>query len=146
MQDACLVLKKKASENNHTEIKSKGIVKSKVNTVDIIDQDVYESLKREADNDSRGISFRKYANEKLEMMVEKERFMRKYMPKLAKLAFDEGILFIKDKEDNDGIAKVGLSKEGLVHCTLCKSDTCVHVMYALAMDELGRLEHLKEKD
>jgi hypothetical protein len=143
MQDACLVLKKKASEPGKDEAKNKGISKTKINTVDIIDQDVYESLKREAD--IQGLSFRKYANEQLEMRVEKERFMRRYMPKLSKLAFDEGILFIKDKEENDDIAKVGLSKEGLVHCTMCDLDTCVHVMYALAMPELGRLEHLKEK-
>ena len=142
MQDACLILKKKVDEDNNSNDKPKGVTKSKVNTVDIIDQDVYEGLKREADK--QNISFRKYANEQLEMRIEKERFMRRYMPKLSKLAFDEGIIFIKDKEEKGDIAKVGLSKEGLVHCTLCKSDTCVHVMYALAMPELGRLEHLKE--
>jgi hypothetical protein len=141
MQDACLPLKDKVNEPKKVGSKNK-VVKTKVNTVDIIDQDVYESLKREADIEN--ISFRKYANEQLAMRVEKEKFMRKYMPKLSKLAFDEGILFIKDKEDGTEIAKVGLSKEGLVHCTLCKSDTCIHVMYALSMPELGRLEHLKE--
>lgn len=142
MQDACLLLKKKEANTAQKETKGKGITRTKINTVDIIDQDVYEGLKREAD--ILGMSFRKYANEQLEMRVEKEKFMRRYMPKLSKLAFDEGILFIKDKEDATEIAKVGLSKEGLVHCTMCKSDTCVHVMYALAMPEIGRLEHLKE--
>jgi len=143
MQDACMLLRKKAEGSNSADNKTKGVTRPKVNTVDIIDEDVYESIKKEAD--IQGMSFRKYANEQLEMIVEKERFMRKYMPKISKLAFDEGILFIKDKEDNTEVARIGLSKEGLVHCTLCKSETCVHVMYALAMPEIGRLEHLKDK-
>ena len=141
MQDACVLLRKKTGETTGSN-KKEGI-RTKVNTVDIIDQNVYESLANEAERTDQ--SLRKYVNEQLAMRVEKEKFMRRYMPKLKKLAFDEGILFIKDSEEQD-IAKIGLSrKEGLVHCTLCDSDTCIHVMYALAMPELGRLEYFNDK-
>ena len=138
MQDACLLLKSKSKTQGSGP---KGIQKSKINTVDITDPSVYESLKDEAD--MQNTSFRKYANDLLEMIAQKNTFMRRYMPKLSLLAFDDGIMFIKDREDGAEIAKVGLSKEGLVHCTMCDLDTCVHVMYALAMPQLGRMKELK---
>ena len=134
MLDACQLLKNTGKGKKP----AKGSTGSKpANTIDILDQNVYEALKLEAEKIPE--SLRKYVNDQLEMGVEKQRFMRRYMPKLKKIAFDRGLLFIDDRED-DKTAQVGLSKDGLVHCRLCDSDTCVHVMYALAMPELGRLE------
>ena len=143
MQNACTLLKKKAIDSKNESDTKKSGLKIKVNTVDIIDPDVYESLKHEAD--LAETSFRQYANDQLAMRVEKERFMRAYMPKLKKLVFSEGILFIEDKDEQE-VAKVGLSREeGLVHCTFCDSESCVHIMFAMALPELGRLEHFKAK-
>ena len=143
MQDACTILRKKQPDVDSNNIKKPGI-KPKLATVDITDLDVYEDLKQEAV--LANTSFRDFANQQFAYMVAKNRFMRRYMPKLKKLAFSEGILFIEDKDEDVQVAKVGLShEEGLVHCTLCESDTCIHVMFALALPELGRLKQLKPK-
>ena len=143
MHNACTTLNKKVKAGKQDNGAKKKGVKPKINTVDITDPEVYENLKREADR--ADVSFRKYTNDQLALRVEKERFMRSYMPKLSKLAFSEGILFIEDKDVQE-IAKVGLSrKEGLVHCNFCDSESCVHIMFAMALPELGRLEHFKAK-
>ncbi len=82
--------------------------------------------------------FTNFVNELLLMNVEKDAFLRKYAPKLAKVAYEDNILFIKDFE-LDRTVEIYLRDHHL-YCNLDNSKDCVHIHYALALPEVGRLQ------
>jgi hypothetical protein len=110
--------------------------KTKVNTIDIINQDVYEFMTEEASK--KNTSLRKFTNEFLLAQKQKADFMKKYVPKLKEIAFEDGRMVIHD--GREGNYTTITLKKGLVHCSLCDSNECIHVMFAFAMPDLGMLE------
>jgi hypothetical protein len=92
--------------------------------------------------EQKGTNVKKYTNDLLEMCVQREKVLKKYLPQLTKINFLNGIFYINDS-DLRQMAEVGINKESKVFCKLCKSDECVHVVFALAQIELPRIEPMK---
>ena len=105
---------------------------TKINTIDITDSRTYSKLADAAEK--RRLSLRKYVNEVLKMKVDKDDFMLKYMPNLKKIAFEEGIIYVKDSK----ISKTSQIhiKNNIVFCDLCNSKSCNHVLFAMACQKL----------
>ena len=115
--------------------------KTRKPTVDILKQETYDNLSQKAENE--GTSLRKFANDILEAYLEKEEFLAEYIPKIKKIAFEDGVLYLRDKEKNK-TATISHA-EGYVYCDTCDSRDCIHVLYAMATPELGKLEPIKSK-
>lgn len=105
-------------------------------TIDIIRPETYKLLSKEAG--VKGTSLRKLCNEILEMYLEKEEFLNKYIPKLKKLAFEDNILFVRDSKINK-TAEISYN-DGLIHCSICKKSLCFHTLYAMSQSDIARLE------
>jgi len=110
-------------------------------TIDIIKPETYKQLSREAK--TRDTSLRKLCNEILEMYLEKEEFLGKYIPKLKKLAFEDNILFVRDSKINK-TAEISYD-DGLIHCSICKKSLCFHTLYAMSQLDIARLEPTQRK-
>ena len=110
-------------------------------TIDIIRPETYKRLSREATG--KGTSLRKLCNEILEMYLEKEEFLTKYIPKLKKLAFEDNILYVRDSKINK-TAEISYDN-GLIHCSVCKKTLCFHTLYAMSLPDIARLEPTQRK-
>ena len=110
--------------------------KGRAPTIDIIRPEIYKALTKEAE--AKETSLRKHANEIFETHLDKSKFLSTYMPKFKLLAFEENILFIRDKKVNK-TAEINY-KDGLIHCNLCQKTLCYHVMYAMGLPEIARLQ------
>ena len=119
----------------------KKILKPKGTNVDIIKYETYQWLADKADQ--QGKSVRRSANDLLDMLTERDDFLKQVFPDLKKIGFDEGHLYIKD-DKIPGITTIGLDDKGFVHCQLCNKIDCVHVLYSMAMIEVTRLAPLRK--
>lgn len=117
------------------------ILKSKRSNIDVIKPETYDWLVTESER--QGKSFRRTANDILEMLSERNEFLAQIFPDLKKIGFDDGHLYIKDDKIS-GITTIGLDDKGFVYCQLCKKMDCVHVLYSMAMIEVTRLAPLKK--
>lgn len=100
----------------------------------------------------RDTSLRKYVNDVIADVVQRDEFVSRIWPFLKIVALDERSIFIKDQKSNH-VAEVVILKnekkednqyEFKMQCVPDKSVTCVHVAYALgflASNDLGRLLH-----
>jgi hypothetical protein len=124
-------------------VKEKGekILKPKGPSIDIIASETYNWLGKKSDE--QGKSLRRYLNDLLDMVVEREDFLAQVFPKLKKIGFTDGYLYIKDDKIT-GVATIGLDENNFVHCQLCKKMDCVHVLYSMAMIEVTRLAPLRK--
>jgi len=109
-------------------------------TIEIYNSKVYDELSDRAD--IKGTSLRRYTNDLLEMLLERDDALKKYLPQLTKINFMNGILYINDS-DAKQMAEVGIDKKSKIHCKLCNSSECVHVVFAMTQIELPRLEPMK---
>lgn len=114
-------------------------------SVDIINPEVNSKITNLAE--LQGKSTRRYVNDMLEMIIEKEEFIGRYLPQIKKIGFDENVgeMYLRDSKISQSptIAKI----EGIIKCDTCKveiQDSCVHVLYAMTQPEIGRL-HLSKK-
>ncbi len=98
----------------------------------------------------RDISLRKYVNDVIADVVQRDEFVSLIWPYLKIVALDERSMFIKDQKSNHVAEVVILKNEEdnqynfRMQCLQDESDTCVHVAYALgflASNDLGRLLH-----
>jgi len=89
-------------------------------------------------------NLRKYVNDMISYMVEREEILNRMEPFLHIISAQESSIFIKDAKA-DKVAEVVLNvdkQSGKVslHCRLDEGVTdCIHVAYASASNELGRL-------
>ena len=111
-------------------------------TIDILKQDTYQKLSERAE--SQNTSLRKFVNDILEMYLEKEEFLTEYIQKIKKIAFEGGILYLRDSEINKTTTITHL--DGYIQCDVCNSKECIHVLYAMTLPELGRFEPIKSKN
>jgi len=109
-------------------------------TIEIYNSDVYDKLSSIAEN--KGTSLRRFTNDILEMYLERDEALKKYLPQLTKINFMNGILYINDSDARQ-MAEVGINKKSKIYCNLCSSTECVHVVFAMAQIELPRLEPMK---
>ena len=117
------------------------ILKPKGPSIDIIKSESYEWLGRKADE--QGKSLRRYLNDLVDMVVERDDFLKDVFPELKKIGFTDGHLYIKD-DKIPGVATIGLDEKNFVHCQLCKKTDCIHALYSMAMIEVTRLAPLKK--
>jgi len=114
--------------------------KGRAPTIDIIRPEIYKALTKEAE--VKGTSLRKYSNDIFEMHLDKEKFLSTYMAKFKKIAFEDNILFIRDKKVNK-TAEISY-KDWLIHCNLCDKTLCFHVMFAMGLPEIAKLQPNKK--
>lgn len=116
-------------------------LRSKGQNIDVINQETYDWIAEKA-NDA-GKSVRREANDLLDMITERDDFLKDIFPKLKKIGFTDGHLYIND-DIIEGVAKIGLDEKKFVHCQLCKKTDCIHVLYSMAMMEVTRLLPLRK--
>lgn len=107
---------------------------------------VYEKVKEVADQ--RQTKIQDYINDTLLMNVDKDVFLKGYAPQLSLEHVSENSIFLFDSElDCTVIIKVknqkyeDLNIQGLftVFCETCKSDSCIHVRFAIGLPEIARI-------
>jgi len=103
-------------------------------TVEIY-KEIYENLKRGAD--SLNFEIKKYINELLAMNIEKDAFLKKYAPFLEKVGLRDNVLLLKDNKLHEYV-EIFLKNEKL-YCAEDESANCIHIHFALALPELGRI-------
>ena len=79
-----------------------------------------------------------FANDLLERMLAKYEFMEKYMPEYSYIGINQNMMMIKDAKLNM-IVDVQL-KNGKLYCNYDKSQNCGHVMFAIAIPEIVKLD------
>lgn len=109
-------------------------------TVEFYRDGLYERVAEDAKKS--GTSVRNHVNETFELVLEREEALKKYIPQLTKINFLNGIFYINDSEANQ-MAEVGLDKKSKIHCKLCKSTECVHVVFVMCQIEMPRIEPMK---
>jgi hypothetical protein len=73
----------------------------------------------------------------LQGVVEREKFLRAYMPFLSMIGSEANVLFIRDSKTKK-ISEVHL-RDRMLWCSVCESSDCIHVHYALALPETAKL-------
>jgi len=116
-------------------------VRTRSPTVDILDPDVYKWLSDKAKKDDT--SLRKLVNNMLEMQKEKEEFIADYIQPIKKVSFEDGLLFLRDKSKKKAVTISLLN--GFIQCDVCDSKECIHVLYAMTLPEIARLERISSK-
>jgi predicted DNA-binding ribbon-helix-helix protein len=112
-----------------------------------IEDGLYEKVAEIAKR--RSTNLRKYVNDIMSDVIQREDFTSRILPFLKIVALDERSLFIKDQKSNH-VNEVIIRNEKdnqdkfVMQCLEEQSDNCVHVAYALgflASNDLGRLLH-----
>jgi len=116
-------------------------VRTRSPTVDILDPDVYKWLSDKAKKDDT--SLRKLVNNMLEMQKEKEEFIADYIQPIKKISFEDGLLYLKDSSMKKAVTISLLN--GFIQCDVCDSKECIHVLYAMTLPEIARLERISSK-
>jgi hypothetical protein len=78
----------------------------------------------------RNKSIRQYVNDVLAGHVMTIGYLRKRAAEISRIGANEEGVYMKDK-GKDQIAVVTLEK-GMPHCSLCKSDFCIHVIMSFS--------------
>ncbi len=100
-----------------------------------INDTLYKKLKEKAGE--KDIDLQKYVNDSLELAVAKDEFLKMYAPHLSKRDIIDNCLIIWD-DMRRKTAEVWLREQNLF-CELCQQDDCIHVHFALAIPEVGKL-------
>lgn len=103
-------------------------------TVEIF-RETYEIMKSVAQKNRWNT--KDYINSVLEGAVDRDKFLKAYMPFLSKVAYESNTLFIKDSKTKK-TAEVQL-RERMLSCNICESNDCIHIHYALALPEAAKL-------
>lgn len=82
-------------------------------------------------------SAKDYINTVLMEAIERDKFLRSYAPSLSKVGYEDDILFIWDTKLGK-TAEIYLRDRSL-YCSVCESNDCVHIHYALALPEVAKL-------
>ena len=117
---------------------SQSDVRTRSPTVDILDPDVYQWLSDKAKKDDT--SLRKLVKNMLEMQKEKEEFIAEYIQPIKKISFEDGLLYLRDNSMKK-TATISLL-DGFIQCDVCDSKECIHVLYAMTLPEIARLERI----
>lgn len=87
-----------------------------------------------------------YVSDLLAMRISKDHIIERVKPFLSLDSVGENALYIRDYRSQDTIAPVIVryaddkDETVILHCSLDKSDECVHVAYALGLPELGKID------
>lgn len=103
-------------------------------TVEIFKQ-TYDTMKTNAEK--LKWNTKEYINSVLAEAIERDKFLQTYAPNLAKVGYQENILFIRDAKAGK-TADVFL-KDKVLYCGLCESKDCIHIRYAFALPEVARM-------
>jgi hypothetical protein len=109
-------------------------------TVEIF-RETYEIMKMAAQKNKWNT--KDYINSVLQNAVERDKFLRAYMPFLGKVGYESDILFIRDTKIGR-TAEVQL-RDRMLSCNICESNDCIHIHYALALPDAARLYLKKPK-
>lgn len=88
--------------------------------------------------ESKKQGFTKWVSDYLLMNLERDKFLKLYAPYLSKVGIEGNRLTIRD-ENTKSYHDVYLHDHKLV-CETDNSDSCIHVRFALALPELGKLK------
>lgn len=87
-----------------------------------------------------------FVSELIAMRVSKDHIVERVRPFLSLDSVGENALYIRDYRSQDTIAPVIVryaddkDETVILHCSLDKSDECVHVAFALGLPELGKID------
>ena len=111
-----------------------------------IESDLYFKMSELAKK--RNTNLRKYLNDIIGDVIERQELTERISPFLEIIAVEEKSIVIRDLRDKSKISEVVFSYEdegkSKVRCLQDESDNCVHVAFAigfLASNDLGRLFH-----
>ena len=92
-------------------------------------------LKSKDDLAMKGVnSFSGYVTYMLEEMMQKDKTLARYAPKIEKISVDEDRIILKDNIKNR-IAGVAVQK-GELYCQLCEEKDCVHVGFVFSLPDV----------
>ncbi len=99
-----------------------------------IKDEVYEKAKSKAIE--KGLTLVDYINDTISHNLEREAFLKSYAPHIEKISAGDTLVLRDNKTKK--IVEVSI-KDGKLHCTNDDTD-CIHIHYALASQEIGRLK------
>ena len=92
-------------------------------------------LKSKDDLAMKGVnSFSGYVTYMLEKMMQKDKTLARYAPKIEKISVDDDRIILKDNIKNR-IAEITIRKHEL-HCCLCDKKDCVHVDFVFSLPDV----------
>ncbi len=103
-----------------------------------IERSVHAKIKELAD--SKNVKLKDFATDRLNMMAEKIEFNKKYFGpqfSITKTDLTDMVLVHDAKKDQTYIITLENNK---LHCSVCKSSSCVHVFFTLATPDSGLLQ------
>jgi hypothetical protein len=103
-------------------------------TVEIF-RETYEVMKSSAEK--KRWNTKNYINVVLKDSIAREKFLQAYAPYLSKIGYEGNVLFIKDSRAGK-TAEIFL-REKVLYCSVCSSNDCLHIHYALALPEIANL-------
>ncbi|NOJ28467.1 MAG: hypothetical protein DA330_10700 [Nitrososphaera sp.] len=117
--------------------------KEKIKTIDV-DNETYKSLSELAKESD--VSIRKYVNEVLAAHVLGVQYMKRRFAHISVVGSTDTSIFLEDKNRN-AVATVTLDKDANPYCSLCKGNSCIHVLLSLAsLDWRKLVEYLDKMD
>lgn len=103
-----------------------------------IEPELYRKLREKAGE--KRTELIRYVNDVLAASIEKDEFLKMYAPNLSRRDIIGNCLIVWDDMKRRA-AEVWL-REGNLYCELCKQDDCMHVHFALAIPEVGKLTNI----
>ncbi|MGI9565786.1 MAG: hypothetical protein ACR2LL_02075 [Nitrosopumilus sp.] len=127
--------------NARNDLRHHDLQKNRSPTVDILKPEIYQWLSQKAEKENT--SLRRLVNNLLETYKEKEEFISGYITSIKKIGFEDGLLYLRDNEMKKTITVSLLN--GFIQCDLCDSKDCIHILYAMTLPEIARLESVASK-
>lgn len=106
-------------------------------TVDI-EKDIYDILKKKAELGRYTV--KEYINNILRKDTDRTKILLKSMPRLSMAGYKKNsMIFVGDKEADDGVVDVFVGSSGELFCEFCESYDCEHVQFAALQPEAVEL-------
>ena len=102
----------------------------------IVEQNVHQRVKNYTDNE--GLEIQEYVSDRLQMILDKIEFNKKYFGPQFKIHTtlpDAVIVYDISKDKTFSV----MIKHNKLFCKECESSTCTHVFFALATPDIGPL-------
>jgi len=106
-------------------------------TVDI-EKEIYDICKKKAELGRYTV--KEYINNILRRDTDRAKILLKSMPRLSMAGYKKNsMIFVGDKEVDDGSADVFVGSRGELFCEFCESYDCEHVQFAALQPEAAEL-------
>jgi hypothetical protein len=109
-----------------------------------IREEVYLKLQAIHNNMDIDKSMSGWISDLLALYVMKHEFLNIFAPHLSYIATHNNELYLKDNKI-DKIVELYI-RDNKVYCKYCERDNCMHVMYAIALLEIGKLTKYLKKE